>query len=98
MDGDRGHALPVQGACIGAACAAERRWHKADTPCRAYRDAERYVGKACGWQRMCAECSESGAQLWTPSVPAGADEAWSQFEPYTSTHRQFGTASSAPLF
>ena len=55
--------------CIGAACAARGEWHEAGITCRAYRDTERYIGKYCIWQRMCEECSDSGAILWTP-LPA----------------------------
>ena len=52
--------------CIGAECAAIDMWHEKGAPCRAYRDAERYLGRACGWQRMCSGCSDSGACIWRP--------------------------------
>jgi len=47
--------------------------------CRAYRDAVRYDGKKCAWQRMCEGCADAGARLWTPSPSttfASAGPAW----------------------
>jgi hypothetical protein len=54
--------------CVGADCAADDVWHGEGTPCRAYRDTERYIGLACSWQRMCVACCESGARLWQPAA------------------------------
>ena len=65
--------------CIGAECAAAGTWHEAGAVCRAYRDAVRYDGKKCAWQRMCEGCADAGARLWTPSPSttfASAGPAW----------------------
>ena len=65
--------------CIGAECAAAGTWHEAGTVCRSYRDAVRYDGKKCAWQRMCEGCADAGARLWTPSPTttfASAGPAW----------------------
>ena len=65
--------------CIGAECAAAGTWHEAGAMCRAYRDAVRYDGKKCAWQRMCEGCADAGARIWTPSPSttfASAGPAW----------------------
>ena len=61
--------------CIGENCAARDAWYETGTRSRAYRDTERCLGHACSWQRMCEQCSDSGARLWQPVPAAGSETA-----------------------